>query len=187
LHDILTEFGNVSTDTEIEVVLPIIDQVRSTLNRSYIERFCREYSILTTDISFNIRIIDDSNYIVQEAQSGPKSADIETELVKILSVAPPNALVPRIAEIYNIDRIKQPSYRIAYGYFDDGVVQYPFAVEILGIPLANPIEDETKFIGAINYTLSWPNLSATWWYAVEFKLPRLQNTYKIRNMQYPIF
>jgi hypothetical protein len=268
--EIGSEFGNVSTDTEIEVVLPVIDQVRSTLNRSYIERFCREYSILTTDISFNLRILDESTYAAQEDHSNANPADIRAELKKTLSTAPPkgivnieipalspiayskewsnadsihsyspteftsritnvhqkqktsvyevlqnfregtnlkksnnterlvadlisdpnmyceieqlykelksvlppsrkislpyttnrkermNTLVPRIAEIYNIDKAKQPSYRIEYGYFDDGVVQYPFAVEILGIPLANPIEVETKFIGAINYSIS-PN------------------------------
>jgi hypothetical protein len=47
------------TDTEIELVLPIIDQVRDSLNVSYIERFCREYSILATDISFKFSISED--------------------------------------------------------------------------------------------------------------------------------
>jgi hypothetical protein len=65
-----------------------------------------------------------------------------------------NALVPRIAEIYNIDKTKKPSYRIEWGYYDDGIIKYPFAFEILGIPFANPIEVETKFIGAINYSVS---------------------------------
>jgi hypothetical protein len=266
-----TEFQNADfTDTEIEVVLPIIDQARSSLNRSYIEKFCREYSILTTDVTFNFQILDESTYAAQEDHSNAKSADIRAELKKTLSTAPPkgvvnieipalspiatskewinadsihsyspseftsritnvyhrqktsvyevlhnfregtnlkksnkteksvadlisdpnpydeierfykglksvlppprkislpyttnrkermNALVARIAEIYNIDKTKKPTYRIEWGYYDDGIVQYPFVFEILGIPFANPIEAETKFIGAINYSVS-PN------------------------------
>lgn len=259
-----------STDTEIELDLPIIGRVRNTLNRSYIEKFCREYSILTTDISFNFRILDESSYTTQGDHFSTKHDDITTELINTLSKAPSkgfakieipalgpiasskewnnadsihsyspaeftsrltnvhhkqetgmhevlrnfregtnlkknvkmeksvedlmsdpnmygeiedlynelkhalppprkislpytakrkdriNALVPRIAEIYNIDKTKKPSYRIEWGYYDDGKVQFPFAVEIIGIPFANPIEAETKFIGAINYSIS-PN------------------------------
>lgn len=44
------------TDTEVELTLPIIDEVRNTLNSLYIERFCRKYSLLTTDISFRFHI-----------------------------------------------------------------------------------------------------------------------------------
>lgn len=259
------------TDTEIELVLPIIDQVRNTLDRSYIEKFCREYSVLTTDISFKFRILDESTYTAtQEDHSNAKSGDIATELIETLSnaplkgivnievpalgpiatskewnnadsihsylpmeftsritnvhhkqktivhsvltdfregtnikksakteksvadlisnpnmyteikefynqlkyVLPPqeklslpyttnrkeriNALVPRIAKLYNIDKTKKPSYRIEWGYYHDGIVKYLFAFEILGIPFVNPKEAETKFIGAINYSIS-PN------------------------------
>ena len=48
------------TDTEVEVVLPIIDQVRNTLTRAHTEKFCREYAILTTDIPFKFSILDES-------------------------------------------------------------------------------------------------------------------------------
>jgi hypothetical protein len=67
-------------------------------------------------------------------------------------------LVTRVAELYRIDKDKDPSYRIELGYYDDGIVKYPFAFEILGIPLANPKEDKTKFIGAINYSISPNNI-----------------------------
>jgi hypothetical protein len=69
-----------------------------------------------------------------------------------------NALVSRIGELYGIDKNKKPSYRIEHGYFYDGKIQYPVAFEILGIPLANPIEDVTKFIGAVNYSVSPNNI-----------------------------
>lgn len=52
---------NIGTDTEIEVVLPIIDEVRNSLNRLSIEEFCRKYPIFTTDISFKFSITDNSN------------------------------------------------------------------------------------------------------------------------------
>jgi len=258
-------------DTEIELVLPLVNIVRNTLKRSYIEKFCREYSVLTTDISFKFRIIDDSTYTAQNDYSNTKSSggDVEKELIHSLSAPPskgilnieipavgpiatskewnsadsihsyspreftsritnvhdkqklvydvllnfregtniekssktgrsvselisdPNmyseieelyhklklvlpppkklsipyttnreerlrSLVPRIAEIYDIDKTKKPSYRIEWGYYDNGMVQYPFAFEILAIPFADPIKAETKFIGSINYSIS-PN------------------------------
>ena len=49
------------TDTEIELVLPVIDEVRNNLNRKYVEQFLRKYSIFTTDISFKFQIADDIN------------------------------------------------------------------------------------------------------------------------------
>jgi hypothetical protein len=121
----------------------------------------------------NLKKSNMSEKSVADLISDPKMYDEIEQLYKELeSTLPPprkislpyttnhkermNTLVPRIAEIYNIDKTKQPSYRIEYGYYDDGIVQYPFEFEILGVPLANPIEDETKFIGAINYSVS-PN------------------------------
>ncbi|MFZ0554542.1 MAG: hypothetical protein WAM26_04540, partial [Nitrososphaeraceae archaeon] len=65
-------------------------------------------------------------------------------------------MVPRIADLYTIDKTREPAYRIEWGYYDDGIVKYPFACEILAIPFANPIEAKTKFIGAVNYSIS-PN------------------------------
>ena len=275
-------------DTEIELTLPIIDEVRNTLDRSYIERFCRKYSVLTTDISFtfNIRISDTSTSpqakTLQSAELNNSDAsdttehddsDLITQLVNALSKSiskdevkiefpalhpvatlkewnnldsiysyspeefirrianvynkesrtvhdvlinfregtnvkknakskksikrllaspnmykeieelycelknalPPqtkislpyttkhkeriNAVISRISELYDIDKNKQPSYRIEYGYFYDGKVQYPYAFEILGIPLTNPREDDTEFIGAINYSISPNNIN----------------------------
>lgn len=274
------------TDTEIELVLPIIYEVRNTLDRSYIERFCREYSILTTDISFRFRIhVEDNNILAPQPQthlltvpySNSSIANVEdhglatqlvTALSKLLSkdvsnievpalhsiaaweawnnldsihsylpeeflsritnvhdkelrtvydvlrsfregtnikknakvqraiaslltspnmygeiaelyyqlkdALPPqrklslpyntkckeriNALASRIGELYDIDKNKKPSYRIEHGYFYDGKIQYPYAFEILGIPLANPIQDVTKFIGAVNYSVSPKNI-----------------------------
>ena len=54
------------TDTEIELVLPVIDEVRNSLNRDYIEEFCRKYSLLTTDISFKFTILDDITHTAPE-------------------------------------------------------------------------------------------------------------------------
>jgi hypothetical protein len=55
------EFKAIGTDTEIELVLPIIEEVRLSLDRLSIEEFCRKYPIFTTDISFKFGIIDNSN------------------------------------------------------------------------------------------------------------------------------
>src|SRR5215211_2625293 len=49
-----------STDTEIEVTLPIIDEVRNRLDIHAIEQYCREYPIFTTDISFRFKLVDNS-------------------------------------------------------------------------------------------------------------------------------
>ena len=262
------EFGGCNfTDTEIEVVLPIIGQVQNTLDRAYIEKFCKEYAILTTDVSLKFNILDENT---EGDYSSARPSNISSELMNVLSSAPPrgkvnievhalksivatkewhnadsiysyspaeftsritnvhhkqktivydvlrsfregtnvkkngkieksvadlvldpnrymeiedlykelkNALrpqrklsipyttnrkdrvkgmVPRIADLYTIDKTREPAYRIEWGYYDDGIVKYPFAFEILGIPLANPIEAKTKFMGAVNYSIS-PN------------------------------
>jgi hypothetical protein len=68
------------------------------------------------------------------------------------------ALVSRIAELYNTDKTKKPSYRLEWGYYDDGVLKYPYAFEVLGIPFNDPIEATTKFIGAVNYSISPNNI-----------------------------
>lgn len=49
-----------STDTEIEVTLPIIDEVYNSLNIHAIEQYCRQYPIFTTDISFRFKLVDNS-------------------------------------------------------------------------------------------------------------------------------
>lgn len=46
------------TDTEIETTWPIIDEVSLDIRK--IERFCRQYIIFTTDISFKFRLVDNS-------------------------------------------------------------------------------------------------------------------------------
>jgi hypothetical protein len=49
-----------NTDTEIEVVLPIIDEVRKYLDIHTIEQYCKEYPIFTTDISFRVKLVDNT-------------------------------------------------------------------------------------------------------------------------------
>ncbi len=245
---------------EIEITLPIVDQIRNTLSVSYIERFCREYSILTTDISFKFVVLAESTHTIEAAEDNSNSKSCEIPKAKALIELPslrpiakewnsadsihsyspaeftsritnvhrkektilydvlqsfregtnikkndkaqksiadlvsdPNgyteieglykelknalppqkkllipyttkrkdrviAPVPRIAELYRIDKTKETSYRIEWGYYDDGIVKYPFAFEIFGIPLANPKEDETRFVGAVNYSISPNNI-----------------------------
>jgi hypothetical protein len=63
------------TDTEIELVLPVTEQVRKDLNRDYIEQFCRKYSILTTDISFKFDISDE----IEKPTEDVDIVDIELE------------------------------------------------------------------------------------------------------------
>jgi hypothetical protein len=46
------------TDTEIEITWPIIDEV--SLDIRNIERFCRQYIMLTTDIAFKFQLTDNS-------------------------------------------------------------------------------------------------------------------------------
>jgi hypothetical protein len=46
------------TDTEIELWLPVIDEVRNDLTRDYIEEFCRKYTLFNTGVSFKFTIID---------------------------------------------------------------------------------------------------------------------------------
>jgi hypothetical protein len=274
-------------DTEVELTLPIIDEVRNTLNSPYIKRFCRKYSLLTTDISFRFHIQVNETLLSQQGQAqtstGSTSSsstkitdddhDLRTQLVTAISrllskdasiievpalhpiaaselwnnpdsihsylpeeflnrianihdksiivydasrsfregtnikknakvrrsiadllanpnmyieieelyyqmkkALPPqrklslpyhtkskrkeriNTLTSRISELYDIDKNKKPSYRIEDGYYYDGKIQYPYAFEILGIPLANPKEDVTKFIGAVNYSVSPKNI-----------------------------
>lgn len=273
------------TDTEVELTLPIIDEVRNTLDRSYIERFCRKYSLLTTDVSFRFHIQVNETKLSRQGQVQTPTAstinsstkatdhDLLTQLVTAtsrllskdasiievpalhpiaaselwnnpdsiysylpeefmnrianihdksitvyealrsfregtnikknakgrISIAdllvnpnmyneieelyhqmkdalPPqrklslpydtkskrkemiNTLTSRTGELYDIDKNKKPSYIIEDGYFYDGKIQYPYAFEILGIPLANPKEDVTKFIGAVNYSISPKNI-----------------------------
>jgi len=47
------------TDTEVEISFPIIEEVRSYVSALAIERHVRLNTIATTDISFNIKVIDE--------------------------------------------------------------------------------------------------------------------------------
>lgn len=49
-----------SSDTQIELTLPIIDEVRSTLTKQSITDFCRKYPIFTTDLNFRFEVTDTS-------------------------------------------------------------------------------------------------------------------------------
>jgi hypothetical protein len=93
------------TDTEIEFTLPIIDEVADSLDiREVVARFCKEYPIFTTDISFKFRLIDyspdketssSSSLEEQEQQQQPQKSlsslsdadksKLASELVNVLS------------------------------------------------------------------------------------------------------
>ena len=99
------------TDTEIEVVLPIIDEVRSNLNRYSIESFCRKYTVFTTDISFKFRILDDSSSINSNSSNitttstasqqqqqehnniNNSNEELMTQFMEVLSKPPPKAIL----------------------------------------------------------------------------------------------
>jgi hypothetical protein len=49
-----------SPDTEIELVLPIIDEVRNGLDKQSITDFSRKYPIFTTDLTFRFEVTDTS-------------------------------------------------------------------------------------------------------------------------------
>jgi hypothetical protein len=86
-----------------------------------------------------------------------------------------NALVSRIAQLYDIDEEKmEQKYKVIRGFYRDdiwkkvwinggeayreekgrGVIQFPFLFEILAVPLNKPLENKTDFIGAVNYSIS---------------------------------
>lgn len=284
-----TELDN--TDTEIDVTLPIIDEVRQSLNRSFIERFCRKHTMLTSDISFKFRILDDSTQQsrpIPDLNADPftttynKSPDLFTQFVETLSnpspkgilnidipaihpiatkkewnnldsvyshlpgeftsritnvnekesttvydvliayregtnirknqydtsiskllsnpnyiseietfykkltdntVLPPvkelslpyttnrkdrlSALIPSIAKLYKLDLTKKMSYRVIRGTYNDDTIQYPYAFEIIAIPLAGQRNSETEFIGAVNYSVSPNNIKFEGDYDIE--------------------
>jgi hypothetical protein len=90
------------SDTEIELALPIIEEVRDSLDRQYIEKFCRKYAILTTDISFKFRIlVDDNNVPPQEeiTAAGAKAVNKRLSnfrsaaLLEVLSKTQPKAIL----------------------------------------------------------------------------------------------
>jgi len=46
------------THTEIELTWPILDDIDLDIHE--IEAFCKEYAVLTTDVSFRFRLVDNS-------------------------------------------------------------------------------------------------------------------------------
>lgn len=98
------------TDTEIAIVLPVIDEIRNYLTRDYIEKYCRRYTLLTTDISFKFRIIDDIDRATTAKQESKNLEElIDDALTKppekgVLNIEVP-ALHPIISEWKNSDSI----------------------------------------------------------------------------------
>jgi hypothetical protein len=77
------------TDTEIEIVLP--SDVNLFMPKSDIIKFCKEYPIFTTDISFEFRISDESKE-PQEYDQEYETVSVEETLYKVLSSGPPKAI-----------------------------------------------------------------------------------------------
>jgi hypothetical protein len=258
------------TNTELELVLPITDEVRNSLDRDYIEQFCRKYSVFTTDISFKFRILDEISHNteleIRRSESVSDEIDITSEFTEAISTVPVKGILnidipalhpislewsntnsihsykpeefisrlinvhdknattvydimityregthikktdenrislakflsgldkdkrierlyhqlkdidnpaqelslpytsvtkkrsriiaERIGKLYDIDNEKEPSYKLVRGFYNNGVVKYPFAFEITAIPLNNPSEKSTEIITAVNYSVS---------------------------------
>jgi hypothetical protein len=80
------------TDTELELTLPVIDDVRNGLTRDYIEKYCRRYTLLSTDISFNFKIIDDITH--NNTQNiDEERINLQEELNKALSTVPEKGIL----------------------------------------------------------------------------------------------
>lgn len=91
------------TDTEIAVILPVIDEVRNLLDRNYIEQFCRKYSLLTTDISFKFEIIDDITHsTITEDEQGHEDDDDDEGVLNTKTLSTMLSTVPEKG-ILNID------------------------------------------------------------------------------------
>ena len=66
-----------SPDTEIELVLPIIDEVRNGLDKQSITDFSRKYPIFTTDLTFRFEVTDTStppNHVTHDTEE-----EVDTE------------------------------------------------------------------------------------------------------------
>ena len=68
-----------SSDTEIELILPIIDEVRDSLNKQTIVSFCKTYPIFTTDITFKFEITDTSTPPRPIAATNDEERDVHDE------------------------------------------------------------------------------------------------------------
>ncbi|MGC1135169.1 MAG: hypothetical protein WA941_20240 [Nitrososphaeraceae archaeon] len=71
------------TDTEIELTLPIPDEIRNDLNRKCIENFCKKYPLFTTDITFKFQITDNSSYGFA-AEEPAQISDLDSEIPRII-------------------------------------------------------------------------------------------------------
>ena len=76
------------TDTEIEITWPVVDDIRLDIRK--IERFCRQYIIFTTDISFNFQLVDnrtvnedDDRTLIISNDYAPEPANAIKETIKI--------------------------------------------------------------------------------------------------------
>jgi hypothetical protein len=67
-----------------------IEEVCNSLDRRYIEEFCRKYSLLSTDISFEFHIIDDIPHVRTAGDEDEDVGDIDdmANLSKLLSTIP---------------------------------------------------------------------------------------------------
>ena len=86
------------TDTEIELTWPIIDDIDLDIHDD-IEVFCRLYPILTTDISFKFRLVDNSKRTRtaklddKEKKMDGRGKGIASELINVLSSPAPKAAI----------------------------------------------------------------------------------------------
>lgn len=101
------EFTDIGTDTEIELVLPVIDdEVRDSLDRLCLEEYCRKYPIFTTDISFAFNIIADiyntSTAIVRQQKRSNEQKTIAKELL----TAPVNRVTINLPALHPISTDK---------------------------------------------------------------------------------
>jgi hypothetical protein len=76
------------TDTEIEVFLPLLED----LDINELEKFCRTYPLLTTDVSFKFRLVDNSTDKPSEEEPQEAAIDsptarkkLQERLVQVLS------------------------------------------------------------------------------------------------------
>jgi hypothetical protein len=91
-----------------------------------------------------------------------------------------DALIKRIAKLYDIDKEQKLVYKLIHGFYDDteprkvyvdknthrleqgrGLIKYPYVFEMMAIPRNKPLEGEyrfkpkqTIFVGAVNYSTS---------------------------------
>ena len=86
------------TDTEIELTWPIIDDINLDIHDD-IEVFCRLYPILTTDVSFKFRLVDNSKRTRtaklddKEKKKDGRGKGIASELINVLSSPAPKATI----------------------------------------------------------------------------------------------